>query len=121
MGSLGSRRADSAERPFRSRFPLLARCLSCGVWRRLCLWCLILVLAAPTPGSADEVVDDTAAEETDGDPSDDGAPVRSVGEVTVTATRAERDVLDVAGNVTVLTREEIRRSGADTVAAATCR
>jgi len=34
-----------------------------------------------------------------------------VGQVSVTATRAERDVLDVASNVTVIDREEIERSG----------
>jgi len=42
-------------------------------------------------------------------------PARSVGQVTATATRAERDVLDVAGNVTVLDRETIERSGATTL------
>ena len=103
MGSPGSRRADSADRLFRSRFPVL--------W----LWCLTLVLAAPAPGSADEVVVDTAVEETDDDPSDAGVPVRPVGEVTVTATRAERDALDVPGHVTVIDREQIERSGVRTV------
>ncbi len=39
------------------------------------------------------------------------APVRQVGEVTVTATRGKRDVLDVPGHVTVITREEIEKSG----------
>ena len=39
-------------------------------------------------------------------------PARSVGQVTATATRAERDVLDVAGNVTVIDRETIEKSGA---------
>ena len=34
-----------------------------------------------------------------------------VGEVSVTATRAERDVLEVPGNVTVIDREQIDRSG----------
>ena len=103
MGSPGSRRADSADRLFRSRFPVL--------W----LWCLTLVLAAPAPGSADEVVVDTAVEETDDDPSDAGVPVRPVGEVTVTATRADRDTLDVPGHVTVIDREQIEVSGARTV------
>ncbi len=42
-------------------------------------------------------------------------PPRSVGPVIATATRAERDVLDVAGNVSVLDREQIERSGATTV------
>jgi iron complex outermembrane receptor protein len=39
-------------------------------------------------------------------------PVRQVGEVVATATRAEQNVLDVAGNVTVIDRAEIDRSGA---------
>jgi iron complex outermembrane receptor protein len=50
--------------------------------------------------------------------ADDPAPApkaRSVGQVTATATRTERDVLDVAGNVTVIEREEIERSGATSV------
>jgi outer membrane receptor protein involved in Fe transport len=42
-------------------------------------------------------------------------PVRSVGEVTVTASRAERDVLEVPGNVSVIDRDEIERSGVRTV------
>jgi iron complex outermembrane receptor protein len=58
-------------------------------------------VAVPAPG------DDTAA--------DADAPVRSVGGVTVTATRAERDVLEVPGNVTVIERKEIERSGARSV------
>ena len=43
-------------------------------------------------------------------------PVVDVGEVTVTATRAERSVLDVPGNVTVIDRAAIERSGARDVA-----
>jgi outer membrane cobalamin receptor len=39
-------------------------------------------------------------------------PARSIGQVTATATRAERDVLDVAGNVTLIDRETIEKSGA---------
>ncbi len=35
----------------------------------------------------------------------------NVGEVSVTATRAERDVLEVPGNVTVINREQIEESG----------
>jgi iron complex outermembrane receptor protein len=38
-------------------------------------------------------------------------PALNVGEVSVTATRGERDVLEVPGNVTVITREQIERSG----------
>ena len=44
--------------------------------------------------------------------SDPTAPVRPVGPVTVTATRAEREVMDVAGNVTVIDRKAIEKSGA---------
>ena len=43
-------------------------------------------------------------------------PVVDVGEVSVTATRAERSVLDVPGNVTVIDRAAIERSGARDVA-----
>jgi iron complex outermembrane receptor protein len=42
-------------------------------------------------------------------------PARSVGQVTATATRSEREVLDVAGNVSVIDREAIVRSGATSV------
>src|SRR5262245_46128554 len=44
-------------------------------------------------------------------PSAPAPPVRRVGEVTAHATRGEREVLDVPGNVTVIDREEIERSG----------
>jgi len=40
---------------------------------------------------------------------------KSVGEVSVTATRAEREVLDTPGNVTVIDREQIERSGAASI------
>ena len=39
-------------------------------------------------------------------------PVRQLGEVAVTATRSERDVLDTSGNVTVIDRQAIEKSGA---------
>jgi outer membrane receptor protein involved in Fe transport len=105
MGLPGLRRADTAGRT--SGF--------------LSLCCLILALAAPAPGAA--VADDDDATEpattpvpaADADADLPDAPVRSVGEVTVTATRAERDVLEVPGNVTVIEREEIERSGARSV------
>jgi iron complex outermembrane receptor protein len=70
--------------------------------RRLAV--LILALAAPaaaTPGRA------PAAE-----PVPETPAAQSVGPVSVTATRGERDVLEVAGHVTVLDRERIERSGA---------
>jgi outer membrane receptor protein involved in Fe transport len=73
--------------------------------------CLLLVLAllllAPAgPGAADSEPDES--DEPEAQPA---APVHSVGDVTVTATRAERDVLEVPGSVTVIDREEIERSG----------
>jgi iron complex outermembrane receptor protein len=40
------------------------------------------------------------------------APAHSVGEVSVTATRAEREILDTPGNVSVIDRQEIDQSGA---------
>ena len=43
------------------------------------------------------------------------APVQSVGEVVSTATRAEREVLDVAANVSVLDRKDIDESGVATL------
>jgi iron complex outermembrane receptor protein len=76
---------------------------------------ILSILAAPGTAPADEAAD--------GEPvvpapeSEVPAPQRaddgtlSVGEVMVTATRANRAVLDTAGNVTVITREEIDRSG----------
>ena len=39
-------------------------------------------------------------------------PIRRVGEVAVTATRAERDVLDTPGNINVIDRKAIDQSGA---------
>jgi iron complex outermembrane receptor protein len=42
-------------------------------------------------------------------------PARSVGDVMTTATRAERGVMEIAGDATVIEREEIERSGARTV------
>ena len=48
----------------------------------------------------------------DTNPQPTPPPVRQVGEVAVTATRAERNVLDTPGNVTVIDRAEIEKSGA---------
>jgi len=98
------RRADSADRnvPF---FPLLG---------------LILLLAAPLaqagePDSEHEAEPAPPAAVGTPDEPDEAPPALELGPVTVTATRAERDVLEVAGNVTVIDREEIERSGARTV------
>ncbi len=48
------------------------------------------------------------------DPEND-QPIQQVGEVSITATRAERDLMQTAGNVTVLDREQIESTGARTV------
>ena len=61
-------------------------------------WLAILPLLLGTPATAEE--------------ADDGPAARSVGEVTATATRADRDLLDTAGNVTLLDRAAIEASGA---------
>ena len=66
-----------------------------------CLW----LSFGPGPARADDPDPDAPA-------PPPAAQARSVGQVTATATRAERDVLDVAGNVTVLDREAIEKSGA---------
>jgi len=105
MGSPGFRCVDTAER-------------ASGFFS-LCL--LILALAAPAPGATTEAAEDETEAipaQTSGDAAAAeraDAPVRSVGEVTVTATRAERDVLEVPGNVTVIEREQIERSGVRSV------
>jgi iron complex outermembrane receptor protein len=49
------------------------------------------------------------------DPAPPAPPLRRVGVVTASATRGEREVLDVPGNVTVIDRAEIERSGARTL------
>jgi outer membrane receptor protein involved in Fe transport len=60
-----------------------------------------LICAAPVQGA------DSDSEST--------PPAQSVGEVSVTATRAEREVLNTPGNVTVIDREQIERSGLSNV------
>jgi iron complex outermembrane receptor protein len=87
MSALRFRRGESAERA--------------SSWFVVC--CLLLA------------VDVEFARADDPAPPPPALPARSVGQVTATATRSERDVLDVAGNVTVLDREQIERSGATTV------
>jgi iron complex outermembrane receptor protein len=69
---------------------------------------LLFALLATAAHAADE----------DGPPAQPAPPppVVDVGEVSVTATRAERSVLDVPGNVTVIDRAAIERSGARDVA-----
>lgn len=77
---------------------------------------LAFVLASPVQAQ------DDAHQEGEREPSDaapaetppekPAPPVRRVGEVSITAARAERNVLDVPGNVTVIDRERIDESGA---------
>jgi len=86
----GCRRADTASRPDTTdrthRFP--------PSW----IPALLLALALPLPAHAG----DAPAEET----------VVPVGKVSVTATRADRSLLETPGHVTVLDREAIEESGA---------
>ena len=100
---LGLRRVETASRPHTIRWI-----------PRLLL--LTQLLAAPAG----------AADPDDADAADDGAAAavarafdpaaaHSVGTVTAIATRTERDVLDTAGNVTVIDREAIEESGARNV------
>jgi len=56
-----------------------------------------------------------AAEETGASLAPVQPPVIPVGEVSVTAARAERNVLDQPGNITILTREQIVESGVGSV------
>jgi iron complex outermembrane receptor protein len=98
------RRADSADRTSHL-IPILG---------------LILLLAAPAaradePDSEEEAEPAPPSAVVASDEADEPPPAHQVGPVTVTATRAERDVLDVAGNVTVIDRQEIERSGAETL------
>jgi iron complex outermembrane receptor protein len=82
---------------------------------------LVLLLAlTPAPASAEQepppepTIGDVAPDDTD-PPPDPAGPVVRVPEVTVTSTRTEQSVLDVPGNVTVIDRETIERSGVETV------
>lgn len=60
------------------------------------------------------VLDAAAGTATAPDPA--GSAAQSVGEVAVTATRGSRSILDTAGNITVIDRETIERSGIRDVA-----
>ena len=66
---------------------------------------IALTLALPHSAGAQDPVPDLATGAAD-------PPLRRVQEVTATATRGERDVLEIPGHVTVITREDIDRSGA---------
>jgi iron complex outermembrane receptor protein len=80
---------------------------------------LTLCLALPLAGGAADPTADPGGSGAPGPAQAQGAPpappVRPVGPVSVSATRAERDVLEVPGNVTVIDREAIERSGASTL------
>ncbi len=90
-------------------------------WRGATRLALALCLLAPCSASAEDppAPDDpsAAADPTPPppDPVPPAPPLRQVGAVTASATRGEREVLDVPGNVTVIDREEIERSGARTL------
>jgi outer membrane receptor protein involved in Fe transport len=69
-------------------------------------------LSLSTNARAETVSSESAAEEAETEDPAPPAVVRRVGEVAITATRSERELLDVPGNVTVIDREAIERSGA---------
>lgn len=74
--------------------------------------CLFAALLVPSlPGVARAVDSDS---ESDPD-ADDDSPAQDVGAVSVTATRASREILETAGNVSVHDREQIEDSGARTL------
>ena len=78
---------------------LLARlCDRCGTGRLQSLLLASLVLALPVHAQ------------------DDDLPIIEADPITVTSTRTERTVLDVPGNVTVIDRDAIERSGASSIA-----
>lgn len=76
---------------------------------------IFLLFLAPLGALADETPDDAAlvtVKDAEPDPAEnDASDAIPVGPVMVTATRAERAILDTAGNVTVIDREQIEQSG----------
>jgi iron complex outermembrane receptor protein len=109
------------------------RFASCAAAKRdassavLCLGVLLCALVSVQSSADDIPVDEIAADEipvdepadasladseSDSEPESESTPTaHTVGEVSVTATRAEREVLSTPGNVTVIDREQIERSG----------
>lgn len=81
--------------------PAPAPCPPRAAQRRRLPWILVLSFL-PVPAAAI-------------DPTIQAPPVIETPEVTISATRTERNVLDVAGNVTRIDRERIVRSGARSV------
>src|SRR4029450_7528994 len=73
--------------------------------RRHRLLFLVLLLSVPTRAVADDPAPPAS-------PAPPAPPVIEAPEVTISATRSERDVLDVPGNTTVIDRPAIERSGA---------
>ena len=74
---------------------------------RLLLISALLIYAASAQGAEPKSEPDPDSESTQ--------TALSVGEVSVTATRAEREILDTPGNVSVIDREQIDRSGAASI------
>jgi outer membrane receptor protein involved in Fe transport len=72
--------------------------------------CLPLAARAGDPPAAEAPAAERPADPAA--PADPALPVRRTGEVAITATRGERELLDTAGNVTVIDRATIERSGA---------
>jgi iron complex outermembrane receptor protein len=82
----------------------------------LLLVLLTLVLPRTAPGDPGDGPGTTPPDDAaTSAPDPAAAPARSVGDVTVTATRGRRDVLETPGNVTVIDRQAIDESGAANV------
>lgn len=82
---------------------------------------VFLLLAPPTPGHTEPpdppatapATPDPVAPTPDPDPA--ATPIIVVPEVIISATRTEQDILDVPGNVTVIDRATLEKSGAESV------
>ncbi|MBW2269856.1 MAG: TonB-dependent receptor [Deltaproteobacteria bacterium] len=83
-----------------------------GILRTLCILLTATLLAFGTPAGA-ETPDDDAASAAAAVP--DTRPIQDIGKVSITATRGERDPMQVAGNVTVLDRAQIEATGARSI------
>jgi len=68
-------------------------------------------LADPEPAESSSEIDESAGDRLADTEPEPASAALNVGDVSVTATRAERDVLEVPANVTVITREQIEQSG----------
>jgi len=83
--------------------PLTALCVAA-------LLCGLVVSDASGDDATRDESTDTHRAATESEPASTSTAL-NVGEVSVTATRTERDVLEVPSNVTVINREQIERSG----------